>query len=407
MVYERTHSNTAVGLLVLMFNLPGLVLGATSGVLVDRFDKKAVLVLVNFTRMLLVLGFLLTSENLPFIFGLSLLLSILTQFFFPAEAATIPHLVGADHPQNLFRANSLFMLTFYLSVVLGFIGSGPALRIFGETYVFIFIASLFFVAYLLVTTLSFSHFTLKRFFIDNHQNGNFKKVPQVDVVLAKVGRDLREGFNLVRQTPSLRSALISLGLAQILMAVFLALGPGFAREVLQIKVTDASVNLFGPAVVGMIVGAVALNRFSHRLIKRRWLLINWGMVGAGLSLVALSFTQRIPLARIESHLPARFNDFLGLDLLMIAQVLLFFLGLFEVMVDIPCNTILQEEAGPERRGRVYGLLTTFVTGGSVLPVLFSGVIADQIGVTRVLLLVGLLILGANLALRRKKQFLTP
>ena len=394
LVYEQTRSNAAVSILVLMFNLPGLLLGASAGALVDRFDKKAVLVLVNFSRMLLVLGFLLTTENLPVIFGLSLVLSILTQFFFPAEAATIPTLVG-DHPQNLFRANSLFMLTFYVSVIFGFVSGGPALKVFGNLNVFLFIAALFFAAYLLVASLNFSKFTLKRFFVENHQSGRLYKSVGFSRICGRIFADLCDGWDMVKKTPALKMALISLGLAQILMAVFLSLGPGFAREVLRIDVTDASVALFGPAVLGMLVGAALLNRLSHRLVKHRWQLIMTGMPLAGLSLVALSFTQRIPIAPWASN-------FLGVDLLIIAQVLLFLLGMFEVMIDIPCNTILQEEAGPERRGRVYGLLTTFVTGGSVLPVLFSGVIADKIGVTSVFLITGLIILGVSLYLRRQK-----
>lgn len=401
LVYEKTQSNTAVSLLVLAFNLPGLLLGASAGALVDSLDKKAVLVLVNFSRMLLVLAFLLTNENLFFILLLSLILSILTQFFYPSEAATIPALVG-DHPQNLFRANSLFALTFYLSIVLGFLSGGPALKVFGSLYVFIFVAGMLFVAYLLVASLPISHFTLKRFFVENHQNGNFTKIPSLRRTLEKVLADLKDGFELVKTTPALRVALICLGLAQILMAVFLALAPGFAKEVLRIDVTDASVSLFGPAVIGMVLGAVVLNRFGHKLVTRRWPLIMTAMPLAGLSLIALSFTQRIPIHQLERLRLVGANSFWGLDLLHIAQMLLLLPGLFEVMVDIPCNTILQEAAWDERRGRVYGLLTTFVTGGSVLPVLFSGVIADRIGVTRVMLIVGLSILGVSLLLRREK-----
>jgi len=120
--------------------------------------------------------------------------------------------------------------------------------------------------------------------------------------------------------------------------------------------------------------------------------------------VALSFTERFPmgqLARLESHLPSRFQDFLGLDLLLVAQVFLFLLGFFEVLVDIPGNTVLQEKAGPERRGRVYGMLTTFVTGGSVIPVLFSGFIADRIGVTKVFLVFGVILVVFSLYMRGK------
>jgi len=404
MVYQRTGSNAAVSFLVLAFNLPGLIFGATSGVVVDRLDKKMILVSVNFLRVILVFGFLVSAEGMASTIMLALALSILTQFFFPAEGATIPKLVG-DHPQNLFRANSLFTLTFYLAIITGYITGGPLLVFLGSQGVFLLIAGLFFTAYLMVVSLSFSHFSFKEFFIRKHQNGEMHHVVTKPLsLLRQVDRDLREGFTVLKGNPTLLFTLISLGSAQMLMSVFLALGPGFAKTALKIEVTDASLLLFGPAIAGMIFGAIIINRFSHKLAHHRFVLIFVGLLSSGLALVALSFTERFPmgqLARLESHLPSRFQDFLGLDLLLVAQVFLFLLGFFEVLVDIPGNTVLQEKAGPERRGRVYGMLTTFVTGGSVIPVLFSGFIADRIGVTKVFLVFGVILVVFSLYMRGK------
>ena len=46
--YEITNSAMALGILGLCSTLPRLILGALSGVLVDRYDRKLLLILVNF-----------------------------------------------------------------------------------------------------------------------------------------------------------------------------------------------------------------------------------------------------------------------------------------------------------------------------------------------------------------------
>ena len=46
--YEITGSAMALGILGLCSALPRLILGALSGVLVDRYDRKLLLTLVNF-----------------------------------------------------------------------------------------------------------------------------------------------------------------------------------------------------------------------------------------------------------------------------------------------------------------------------------------------------------------------
>jgi MFS family permease len=56
--YEITDSAMALGILGLCSALPRLVLGALSGVLVDRYDRKLLLILVNFVSAIPIAIFL-------------------------------------------------------------------------------------------------------------------------------------------------------------------------------------------------------------------------------------------------------------------------------------------------------------------------------------------------------------
>ena len=63
------------------------------------------------------------------------------------------------------------------------------------------------------------------------------------------------------------------------------------------------------------------------------------------------------------------------------------------MLDVPSNSILQQEAEGPLRGRVYGLLTAAVGGGGILPVVLGGVLADVLGTGTIIFLLGIVVLS--------------
>lgn len=95
-----------VSLIMIAFTIPAILFGSLAGVYVDRWSKKSVLVVSNLGRgiLVLILPFCLLINkqemgffSLPWSFWLLLLVtfsvSTLTQFFAPAEQATIPLIV--------------------------------------------------------------------------------------------------------------------------------------------------------------------------------------------------------------------------------------------------------------------------------------------------------------------------
>ncbi len=123
--YELTRSNSAVSVLVFLVALPNILLGALAGVLVDRWGRKPVMFFCHFIRVFVVLAFFISGETIGWIYSLVFLISIITQFFFPAEAATI-HQVVKDK-RLLLAANGFFTLTFFASVIIGNVLAGPIL----------------------------------------------------------------------------------------------------------------------------------------------------------------------------------------------------------------------------------------------------------------------------------------
>ena len=89
--------------------LPGFFLGAAAGVLVDRWDRKQVMVVCDIGRA----AVLATLPFVDTVLGLvvaSLVLEMLTLLWSPAKEASVPNLVPPDH---LTTANSLSLVAAY------------------------------------------------------------------------------------------------------------------------------------------------------------------------------------------------------------------------------------------------------------------------------------------------------
>src|SRR5713226_5078787 len=89
-----THSTLLVGLAIVSFTLPTVPFSLLAGVYVDYLDKRLVLWVSNALRAattgLIVFALLWNPRMLVPLFFLTFLISLVTQFFIPAEASAIP-----------------------------------------------------------------------------------------------------------------------------------------------------------------------------------------------------------------------------------------------------------------------------------------------------------------------------
>ena len=107
--HRRRVPEAAVGVVMSARIVPGLFLGAASGVIADRFDRKRVMVTCDIGRA----AVLVTLPFVDTVFGLviaSLVLECFTLLWAPAKEASVPNLVPPDH---LTTANSLSLVAAY------------------------------------------------------------------------------------------------------------------------------------------------------------------------------------------------------------------------------------------------------------------------------------------------------
>ncbi|TMD59955.1 MAG: MFS transporter [Chloroflexi bacterium] len=364
LVFRQTHQNTASSFLILLAILPAILFGTLAGVMVDRVDRKLVLVITNVLRGAAVVLMLLVKENEVAPYVVNFLVATVTVFFVPAEGATIPKIV---RKQDLLAANSLFSLTFNGSFVLGFALLAPIVVGVGDLdFLFSLLTTFYIVAAVLCSTLPKSE-----------EPDRYLTVDVAVEAADATRRDLGEAWAYLRQHPRIMWVLLYVALMYMLVAVAGALGPGFVTTTLELNERWVGV-LALPAGVGIVFGLLLLNFIGRRLVRRSTL-IHWGLITTSLTLLGLA----APAILRPRSFSAAGNPQAPLVLFVI--LVAFVLGAAYAFATVPSFTLLQEELAEDMRGRVFGVLNTLVSVVSLLPLLFVGPIADQVGVGWVLL----------------------
>ncbi len=373
--YQIQQANTAIGLTVLAFSVPAILFSPFAGVVVDRSNKRTVLIITNGLRGIAVTGFVLMQPSWRPLLALTVLYSItfasgaVGQFFGPALGSAIPLLVPRRDNIN---ANALFNLTFTASQIAGFAALGPLLiKVVGVHDVLLGIIGMFVLSTLLSLTIP--------------------SIPPVEGIqderkgaIGRVLDEMREGVLYILRSPILIKAISYLSLATASYLMIAVLGPGFVTSVLRLERQDIA-YLVAPAGAGILVGALFVGRLTSRIGAE--LTIDIGLASGGGVLVLLALLPAFASRTWEHGGPVATST------VVLAALLACVLGLANSLVLVPSQSLLQSTSAERIRARVYATFFTISNSVAFLPIIFAGALADLFGVVKVLVALGL-ILGA-------------
>jgi MFS family permease len=336
--------------------LPAMLLGTVAGVWADRWPKRSVMVSSNGLRAVLVLLaplcllpgpiWLGVSWGYWALVGMTLLESVLTQFFAPAEQAAIPLLVP---PQKLLAANSVYQATSMAATILGFALGDPILRLLrlglerlglhgGE---FVLLPICYGMAALVIAGIQIEE-------------------PPRPVRKITVWEEIGEGIEVLRQRPSVRGAMVQLVLLYSLLAALYVLAISLAATISGLGPTGFG-TLLAMSGVGLAIGAVAVAQLGDRF--RRRLLASSGLGTIAFCLVLLGQTR---------------------GYLVWTLVLCMLLGIGAALLAIPAQTTIQEDTPENQRGRVFGLQNNLINIALSLPLALAGTVVSRYGLLPVL-----------------------
>lgn len=318
----------AIALVMSARMIPGFFLASVGGVLVDRWDRRRVMVGCDIGRGL-VLATLPLVTSVWHLFLASLVLEVLTLLWSPAKEASVPNLVK---PDKLASANSFSLAAAYgtfpiasalfasLTKVSEILArhAGPLDFLNQESLAIYFDVCTFFLSAFLIWSL-----TLPR-------NRPAERAP---IDLTRTFTEIKEGWKFIGTQPTVRSVMVGLGTGLIGGGMIAPLGPIYANQVLNAGAAGFGLLLTALGM-GLAVGVVGVSTFQKRVPHSR--AFPWVVVGAGASmLVAVSMGS------------------LGLTMAFIAVM-----GVFAGAVYVLGFTILQESVEDELRGRTFATLYT-------------------------------------------------
>ncbi|MBK9180250.1 MAG: MFS transporter [Acidimicrobiales bacterium] len=341
----------AIGLVMSARIIPGLFLASVAGVLVDRWDRKRVMVVSDLGRAL-VLATLPFIDSVAGLVAASFLLEIGTLFWSPAKEASVPNLVPADH---LTTANSLSLVAAYgtfpiaslvfaglakLAEVLSGFGPLGFLDLNQESLAIYFDVFTFVVSAAMIATLPL----VRRTRVADGRR----------IDLAEAFRELKEGWRFIAISPRVRAVMLGIGTGLIGGGMLVPLGPVFAQAALGSG--PAGFGLLLTALgTGVAIGVVAVSALQSRLDKTQ--VFSFAVLGGGICLVAAAST---------SSLGPAFALVLGL-------------GVCAGSVYVLGFTILQESVGDDLRGRVFSTLYALVRLCLLVSFAFGPFLATVLG----------------------------
>ncbi len=389
-VLDSTNLSSVVSLLFLTFLVPAVLFSAVAGVYVDRLDRRLVLITTNVLRAIVLVAIWAVGGDVTLILILNVVVSALTVFFAPAEAAMIPKLVPRH---QLVSANGLFTLTLNGAFALGYALLGPLIVKVagGPAPVILIVAVLYGISAIFCATLPSDRPT-------PDAQEHLDPVHEAGEAVQGTFTQLSEGVAYIRSNRSISWSLIYLGIAASLVGVIGVLGPKFAQKTLGLGTQDLILVVL-PLGTGIVMGVLLLNSYGRYVPRRR--AIEGGLIALGVLLALLTVAG--PVSRALSGATPGVNDVGAVTTLVAVVIVMAFLaGIAYGIVAISSQTQLQEDLPEEVRGRVFGVLNMLVSVGSFLPIIIVGPISDLIGTTEVLLIVaGLIFLFGILSIRRR------
>jgi DHA3 family macrolide efflux protein-like MFS transporter len=361
-VLGLTGSPIAVSGVFLAAFLPNLLLGPVAGVLVDRWDRKEVMVVSDLLRAAAVLLVpVAAAVDILLVYPLVFAVTCVTIFFRPARTAVMPLIVDED---ELLAANSATWVGEMLADVVGYPIAGLFVAFLGSALALAFWidAATYVASAVLIATMAIPAVA--------------KATVAATGGVRGVVEDLRIGWHFLRSQSVLMANTVQGAIAQVTGGTVNALMPVYAAVVLvhgSLEGSTAYAFLETGIGLGSLVGGFAVGLVGTRLAKGRMVIA--GFVLLGLCVVGLGLTSNVAAA-------------IGL---MVG------VGVANMVYVIPSQTLFQELTPPHLIGRVVSLRFALVTASMSVGMALAGVLAEAAGVTTVIVVSGVVTIAAGLA----------
>jgi dTMP kinase len=372
-------SSFAVAGILIAKIIPALIFSSFTGALVDRFDRRKVMITADLVRAALALV-LVTTNSLWAIYLVVVLMETASLFFWPARNALIPALVAEEDvtaanglAYTTQQASMLIGLTAATAILAGFeagvralvaanvpiVGSfvglfapallGPRAGVILDVFTFLFSAAMV--------------YTIK---VAARPSPLAEGERALDLSL--IGKDVVESFRFLGAHKELRGLLVTIGLAVLGGGAIIPVGFNYVQDNLigalpfadrvqilqQLTATPATFMLVFMAL-GMVVGALLVPRLEH--VVKLQLLFAGSVAGFGLAMLG----------------------FASVNYYWLAGIFAIIAGGSIATVTVAGNSYVVRTTEDALRGRVFTALESVIKVSLLLSMIVMAPLADYIG----------------------------
>jgi dTMP kinase len=325
--------NFALGGVLLFRLLPAVVLGPLAGAFADRFDRRKTMVVADCLRFALFASIPLVG-NLVWLFVAQFLIEAISMFWIPAKEAAVPNMLRKDQLES---ANQLSLVTTYgltpvaaaiVFALLTSVGGRLSRLIPGVDQVDLAL-------YLNALTFLVAAIVIWNLPSISGRRGAGAVVPSESFL-----GSLRSGLSFAGHTPLVRGLVVGITGAFVAAGVVIATAQIFTKS---LGGGDAAYALlFGAVFIGLGLGIALGPSLARDLSRERTFGVAIVGAGAGVALLAWSFT------------------------LWIALLLVVLMGFFAGIAYLAGFTLLGTEIDDAVRGRTFALVQSMVRAALIL-----------------------------------------
>jgi MFS transporter, DHA3 family, macrolide efflux protein len=336
--YQDTGTITQFALTILFMYLPKVIISPLAGVLVDRWNRRSVMIMSDLGTAIVtfVMLSLVWSNNLAvgYIYLALIISSSLNAFQQPAYMAAIAQLVPA---KNLSRANGMVQASFAIAKIAAPAIAGLLMKFLGlETILSIDIAT-FVIAIITLVTVKFPDF--KRFTKTRRK------------VINQVVSDVVAGWNYIVLRPGLIRLVCFIAISYFTMGMLeVVLWPLLYKP----GSTDQLGIVLSVGGCGMLLGSVLMSVWSGPKNRVRAIISFVGLQGVIVLIGGLKISPIILAVGIFGYL-------------------------FSQPIIVSCNQAIWQSKVPTRlQGRVFALQQTLERSLAICAYLLAGPLVDNV-----------------------------
>lgn len=351
-VFSPEEQSTTVGFAIaaLVVSLPFSVVGPFTGVFIDRWSRRRILIVAPLLRTALVWLAMFDPQTaaLPFYLGALWVLSV-NRFYLATAVAVVPRLVPTE---DLLIANSISIVGGTVALLAGVFVGGWLVDLVVEDAAIALAGVGWVVASLIATRISTP--------LRPHA------LPEAAVPdeLRRVVREFGDGIGRLARTPRALGPITSITLDQIGQGLLLVLSLFFFRDRSEQGVASFS-NLIGAGGVGVLIGIATVGKLEQRFTKER--IVAGAFLLGGVSLLAVSTS---------------INEW---SVLLASAAV----GVTFAWKKIPVDTLVQESLPDGYRGRVFAVYDVAYNASRVIAAFLAIPLLPALGEAWTVALIGI------------------